>query len=118
MMKNKKLVFVFVAIILLLATMISCVKASDDLDFNVVLTNNQENANNNSQANNTAVENNTVNNTTNNIVPDTNKTTNNNTNTLPQTGVEDNTILFVAFIGIFAVSAIYAYKKIRDYKNI
>lgn len=47
------------------------------------------------------------------IQPDTN-TTENVTNTLPKTGVtEDITVMF--FIVVCAVSAIYAYKKIRDY---
>ena len=59
---------------------------------------------------------NNVTNTTENsqiIQPDTN-TTANVTNTLPQTGVtEDITVMF--FIVVCAVSAIYAYKKIRDY---
>ena len=47
------------------------------------------------------------------IQPDTN-TTENVTDTLPKTGVtEDITVMF--FIVVCAVSAIYAYKKIRDY---
>lgn len=47
------------------------------------------------------------------IQPVTN-TTENTTDTLPQTGVtEDITVMF--FIVVCAVSAIYAYKKIRDY---
>ena len=47
------------------------------------------------------------------IQPDTN-IEGNITNTLPQTGItEDITVMF--FIIVCAVSAIYAYKKIRDY---
>ena len=38
-------------------------------------------------------------------------------NKLPQTGVAEDTTLFV-FIGICLVSAIYAYTKIKNYKNI
>jgi len=50
------------------------------------------------------------------IQPTTNTETNStNGNELPQTGVtEDITVMF--FIIVCAVSAIYAYKKIRDYK--
>lgn len=114
MMKNKKLVLVFVMVILLLVTMVGVVKASNDLDIEIV---NQQNTATNNTDNNTAGGNNTVNEANNNVVPNTNNTVGNNT-TLPQTGVEDNTILFVAFATIFAVSAVYAYKKIRDYKNI
>lgn len=53
---------------------------------------------------------------TNTTLQPTNKTStyNNNTNTLPQTGIGDNTGMYV-IIGICVVSAIYAYKKIRDY---
>ena len=49
------------------------------------------------------------------IQPDINNTTENLANTLPKTGVtEDITVMF--FIVVCVVSAIYAYKKIRDYK--
>ena len=48
------------------------------------------------------------------IQPTTNVTTNSVGNTLPQTGVtEDITVMF--FIIVCVISAIYAYKKIRDY---
>lgn len=49
------------------------------------------------------------------IQPVTNTTEGNSTaDTLPQTGVtEDITVMF--FIAVCAVSAVYAYKKIRDY---
>ncbi len=36
------------------------------------------------------------------------------TNIVPQTGIEDNTGMFI-ILGICVISAIYAYKKIRDY---
>ena len=41
----------------------------------------------------------------------------NRTNTLPNTGIGDSlpTVLLVV---VFAISAIYAYKKIKDYRNI
>ena len=51
------------------------------------------------------------------IQPNTNRTTNSTTsgNNLPQTGVtEDITVMF--FIIVCVILAIYAYKKIRDYK--
>lgn len=42
---------------------------------------------------------------------------NNTSNTLPKTGIQDSlpTVLLVV---VFAISAIYAYKKIKDYRNI
>lgn len=82
-----------------------------------IISNNEVTTGNNEQANNT-VANNEVNNTE----PELNNENVNNSNavangTLPQTGVtEDATIIF--FIAICIISAIYAYKKIRDYKNI
>lgn len=70
---------------------------------------------NNTVASNT-VANNVVNNTTTNNVT-TNNTTNTNrntnTNTLPKTGIEDSPAGIIMVIGV--ISAIYAYKKIRDY---
>ena len=41
----------------------------------------------------------------------------NTSNTLPKTGIEDSlpTVLLVV---VFAISAVYAYKKIKDYRNI
>ena len=58
------------------------------------------------------------NNTTDNITIDVGGTQNGNNNTtnLPQTGANDYAMVLV--IGLFALSAVYAYKKVRDYKNI
>lgn len=36
---------------------------------------------------------------------------------LPKTGIADNTVVFIV-VGVCAVAAIYAYKKVRDYKGI
>lgn len=66
-----------------------------------------------------AVENETTNNTVNNVVNNTVKNTintnkvNNITNTLPKTGIEDSPAAIIMIIGV--ISAVYAYKKIRDY---
>lgn len=66
---------------------------------------------------------NTTNNTTNNINTSTNNSTNNvktyntnNTSDLPQTGIEDYNIGILLIICV--ASAIFAYRKINDYKNI
>ena len=71
---------------------------------------NKTNTNNtNTNKNNTNVQNiNSIKNATNN--------TNNSTN-LPKTGLQDSlpTVLLVV---VFGVSAVYAYKKIKDYRNI
>lgn len=61
--------------------------------------------------------NNTVNNTTNNTVLKTSNTSNYNNSSLPKTGIEDSMPLVVLTV-VLGISAIYAYKKIQDYRNI
>lgn len=58
------------------------------------------------------ISNTNISNTNTSIYNNTNRT--NNTNTLPQTGIGDNTGMYI-IMGICIISAIYAYKKIRDY---
>ena len=58
--------------------------------------------------------NNTINNTTNNTTNNTNVSNYTNSTKLPQTGI-DSSVLFI--MAIFAVSAVFAYKKIKDYNN-
>lgn len=73
-----------------------------------------ENENNTLSINNTNTTNNTTNKTSNNT------SVYNNTNTpnsLSKAGLEDS-IPTMVLIVIFGISAIYAYKKIGDYKNI
>ena len=76
---------------------------------------NTNNANTNSAANNT----NRAANNTNNVANNTNKSSvYNNTNTnLPKTGIEDS-IPVAMLVVVFGISAVYAYKKVNDYKNI
>ena len=70
------------------------------------------------EASNTANNTNTnVNTNTNTNVTNTNNNTNSNTNktAIPYTGVDYSVIAIIAVCGI---SAVYAYKKIRDYKSL
>lgn len=67
---------------------------------------------NNSATNNSALSS-TLTPTTNNA----NKNTNTLNQNLPKTGIADNTVVFIA-IGACIVAAVYAYKKVRDYKGI
>ena len=70
----------------------------------------------NTTGNNTP--NNTVKNTVNNTATNNNvakNNTNRNSTTIPDAGL-DQSIVFV--IAMFGISAVYAYKKIRDYKNV
>lgn len=52
-----------------------------------------------------------------NTVLTTNNTSNYNNTSLPKTGVEDSMPVVVLAV-VLGISAIYAYKKIQDYKNI
>jgi LPXTG-motif cell wall-anchored protein len=112
-MKNKKIMLVFIAMIIFVMAIMPIVKASDNNPFNILNeddTNNTQNATNDEKpaANNEKPTINDEPNTENTNVAE---------NKLPQTGVAEDTTLFV-FIGICLVSAIYAYTKIKNYKNI
>lgn len=85
-------------------------------------------SNSNSSTNNTSTNNTNSNTNTNNTNRNTTNTnnTNNNTNNnssiynntnLPKTGIEDS-IPVAMLVVIFGISAVYAYKKIKDYRNI
>ena len=65
---------------------------------------------------NTTGGNNTANNVANNATNNTKVYNTNNTTDLPQTGIEDYNIGILLIICI--ASAIYAYRKVNDYKNI
>ena len=71
---------------------------------------------NNTATGNSAVDNNSA--LTSTLTPTTpvNNTSTLNSN-LPKTGIADNTVVFIV-VGVCAVAAIYAYKKVRDYKGI
>lgn len=130
-MKNSKLVKVVIGAIvsLIVIVMANQVFADDVTDLTNLLgnssstnnsvsntTNNTTNSTSNRTSNNT-VANNSLNSLTNNSVLTTNNTSVYNNSSLPKTGIEDHipaTILLV----VFGVSAIYAYKKIQDYRNI
>lgn len=109
MMKNKKLIIVFILVIAFLLMMVNFTKATDDVgQLPTISTGN--NPSNQNQANEP----------TNTPAPITgNNATNNGTsgNTLPQTGVAGDTALFV-FIGVCVVSAGYAYFRIKKYNNL
>ena len=90
------------------------VLAATDLT-NSILNNTTTNKSLNSVSNNTT--NNTTNNTANNLVLKTNNTRNYNNTSLPKTGVAD-TMPAVILVVVLGISAVYAYKKMQEYKNI
>lgn len=120
MSKMKKIIMVALIVLVscTLVVMSTTVKATDENPIIDISGNLDISTGNETQENTTSNTDITpsINTTTDNsqvIQPVTN-TTENTTDTLPQTGVtEDITVMF--FIVVCAVSAIYAYKKIRDY---
>ena len=103
MLKLKK-----VAIILLIAIALISIASSVRADEIQNIIDERENNTTNE------TENNVVNNTVNNAVNNTN--TNTAVNTLPKAGNRESSAV-LAILVIFGVSAIYAYKKIRDYRT-
>ena len=127
-MKNSKLVklvlvMIIVLGVLLCTTQVFAANTYNDLDasgLTITDTNNTSTAENNAVVNNTTEVNNTTvtNNTTNvpAVLTTSNTVTYNNT-TLPDTGLES--VAPVAVIAVvLVISAVYAYRKIQEYKNI
>ena len=127
---TKELIICIIAIVALVLTLTTNVFATtpslNDLlsdantanEFNTIPEDNNTTGNNtlNNTANNAV--NNTVNNSVNNTATNNNvvkNNTNRNNTTIPDAGL-DQSIVFI--IAIFGISAVYAYKKIRDYKNV
>lgn len=135
-MKNSKLMKIFLVMVvsLCLVFVATNVFAADDDGF-VDLTNTLGNNTNTEENTNNAVDNNaaldenvnTANNTntslndtttTNNTNSSSYNNANVNTNTnLPSTGIGESGTT-IALIVVLAISGVYAYKKVRDYKNI
>lgn len=127
-MKRERILKTIIVLIIgvVLFAMTSNVFAADTgLDFfddttNQLDKNTNTNANTNATNTNTSNTNNT-NNTNTVDTTNTSATTNTNTNNyntnLPKAGAGENTIMGVA-ITVLAVVAIFAYKKVNQYKNI
>ena len=82
--------------------------------------NNSNNSNTNNNNSNTNNNNNNTNKANNNANTNNNNSNNNsvyNNNNLPKTGIGDS-IPVAMLIVIFGISAVYAYKKVKDYRNI
>ena len=112
-MKNKSMM-VIIGIILALIIIL----CSDTVFANAIIIGGNTTSNTttgNVTENTTANVQNTIANTTTNIsVPSTTTNRVNTTQTLPQTGVTDGYVVAILVI-VCAISAIYAYRKIRDY---
>ncbi len=80
------------------------------------------NTNTNATNSNTSNTNTNTNNTNKNTNTNTNNTNKNNSSVysntdLPKTGIEDS-IPVAMLVVVFGISAVYAYRKIKEYKNI
>ena len=107
-MSNLKKLGIVVMVVAILIAFSSTVLATDSNTFVNIPDDSLGNRVNNNTTNN-SVKNNTVNNTT-------NKNTSSvyNNTSLPKAGSVDS-VTVLAVIAVFGVSAVYAYKKIRDY---
>ena len=138
MLKMKKsfiLIILLLVFILGIVAIDSYVQASgSDIDINEILNNSSyQNVNSNTNyvniAENTNTNTDTNVNTNTNTLTNANNTVNTNTNTnttpvantnttndIPSAGIVEDTAFFIAIIA-FVLVAIYAYKKVRDYRS-
>lgn len=113
--------FLVILMCAMLIFAITPVYAATDEGFEDILNDNTSNTGNTSNTSNTNSGNTNTRNTNTNSsnVQNLNalRNTANTTNTLPKTGIEDSlpTVLLVV---VFAISAVYAYKKVKEYRNI
>ena len=107
-MKNSKVIMEIVIIISLLFALSTVVLADNT---QIIIGGGSTNTQNDTVTNIPDVIN-TITNTNTNT--STSYRTNNNTETLPKTGVTDGYVVAI-LVTVCAISAIYAYKKIRDY---
>lgn len=116
---NLILTIILIMSIIFMATQVLAADGGDDLLNDVIdytPTNTNSNSNNTSISNtNNNVNNSSISNTNNNI-NNTNSSLYNNTN-LPKTGLGD-TLPIIVLVVVGGISAVYAYKKINDYKNV
>lgn len=124
-MKKSNLIKAFSILILSIVaisicTMVNAADANGYNDLSATLTGNAAGGNNTNTNNanvngvNTNVNANKAN--TNNTNKANNASVYNNTN-LPKTGIESS-LPVAALVVVFGISAVYAYKKIKDYRNI
>ena len=131
-MKNLKVVKIMVMILIILSMLVMGGKVLADNETNTSgnYINLSPTANNSASTNNSTATNNSVSlnsasnraNTLNTSAISNNTSNRNNTSnyantSLPSTGIESS-VPVVLVIVIFGISAIYAYKKIKDYRNI
>lgn len=108
--------------VMLFSTSVNSETTLDPINMQALESNSNSNSANNTNTNNTNKANKTNNTNTNNTnkannINNTNNSSVYNNNNLPKTGIEDS-IPVAALVVVFGVSAVYAYRKIKEYKNI
>ena len=129
-MKTLNFIKVFLTIVMILTIFLfsTNVMAADDFeDFEEIelsISENTNTGNTNSNVNTNSNTNTNLNSNTNNDVLNFNKgnntnsnTNSNNTTNLPKTGIEDSAPVAMLVV-VFGISSIYAYRKIKEYRNI
>ena len=105
-------------VVISICTMVNAADANGYNDLSATLTGNAAGGNNTNtnNANVNGVNTNANKANTNNTNKANNASVYNNTN-LPKTGIESS-LPVAALVVVFGISAVYAYKKIKDYRNI
>ena len=127
-MKKSNLIKVVSILLISLMVMLftTTVNAAEEVDlYNELTLDNSNTANTNTNTANTNANTANTNTNTNNTNVNTNRNRNTNTNNssiynntaLPKTGIGD-VVPVAALIVVFGISAVYAYRKINEYKNI
>ena len=127
-MKKSNLIKVISILLISLMVMLftTTVNAAEEVDlYNELTLDNSNTANTNTNTGNTNTNTANTNTNTNNTNVNTNRNRNTNTNNssiynntaLPKTGIGD-VVPVAALIVVFGISAVYAYRKINEYKNI
>lgn len=114
----KSFLVILVSMMLVFVTSTVHAETASNAEYEDLFGEGSSNTNNTSNTGNTNNANANRSNTNNTNRNNTNNTNRNNTNTtLPKTGIEDS-LPTVVLVVVFGVSAVYAYKKIKDYRNI
>lgn len=120
MKKSNLIKIVLVLCVSLMVMLFSTnVMAAEEIDLTETLNNmsNNTNTNNTNTNNSNSNRTNTNTNNTNNTNRNTNNSSIYNNTSLPKTGITDSIPVAVLLV-VFGISSVYAYKKIKDYKNI
>ena len=118
-MKNSKIlkITLIVLISFIVVVGVKPVFADNDVFSEIATNNTSGNKTNNTNTNSNTNSNTNTNTNSNSNVLKTNAANNNTNTVLPATGIGDS-IPATVLVVVFGISAVYAYKKFQDYRNI